>query len=79
MSEPAYLRPGSQEERIRLRGCRNCIAWDSTGQQCRSRFPFGYTEPTAWCTDWRARWEPRVVWDSAFAPVELRTEQGYLG
>lgn len=64
--------PEEHAERARLRGCRNCTAYD--GQRCRnsSPGPHGFPEmpPDGWCLSWAWVIQPRVGWGSAIAPAE---------
>lgn len=74
-SDPiAYPRPAPLEERIKRRGCRNCLFYNQQAGECRQRSPFNKVQSTDWCGEWRAHWQPRVGWESAFAPIELEGE-----
>lgn len=66
----AYQRPGTMEMRVRLRGCRTCIFFDSPTSQCRRdnvAVSAGH-----WCGAWQFHLNPRVNWTSAFAGIELK-------
>lgn len=73
MDDPptAYPRPASLELRVQRRGCRNCIYFDNDREQCRQKSPFPFVRPTDWCGEWKAAWNPRIGWESAFAGCEL--------
>lgn len=68
----AYPRPAPLAERIKLRGCRNCLFFANDQAECRHHQPFARVQPTAWCGEWRATFNPRIGWESAFAGCELK-------
>jgi len=69
----------ANDERLQLRGCRNCLWW--SGGQCRAGAPsaagWPSTEGSDWCGSWQWIVEPRQVWTSAIAPAErLQAQEG---
>lgn len=67
----AYPRPSPLAERIRLRGCRNCLFYHSSTERCAIQAPTRPCPSEGWCGSWRWASEPRVGWDSAFARKEF--------
>lgn len=70
----AYPRPAPLAERIKRRGCRNCLFYSNDAGECRHHPPFSRVPPTAFCGEWRWSTNPRVGWESAFAGLELKGE-----
>lgn len=71
MDNLALPRPAPLEERIRVRGCRNCVAYDSASNRCRAHPQPVSMDPSDWCAAWKWVINPRVVWQSAFAGREM--------
>ena len=67
----AYPRPAPINERIAVRGCRNCVYFDPDALKCRLRPPFHSVARSDFCGEWRWIVNTRVAWESAFAPAEL--------
>lgn len=66
------ITPDQHADRARLRGCRNCTAYD--GAACRKNAPgqngFAQMPPDGWCLDWAWVTNPRQTWNSPLAPKE---------
>lgn len=74
MDDIAYPRPAPLEERLKIRGCRNCISFDNQGR-CRASPQPVNVDPSDWCGHWQWAVNPRVGWNSAFAGRELTDPQ----
>lgn len=72
----AYPRPAPLNERIKIRGCRNCVFSQADGTICGLHSPAQKPPPEGWCGDWAWIVNTRVRWESAFAGLELQQMKG---